>query len=78
MNTTNKNEGNEDPEIRSPKLIGTIYIILGLVGLAFSVYALITTLGMVPLFGTVTAGVLIGLLSIIIIIYGYRVFRRDY
>jgi len=78
MNTSNDNNGAEEPEEKHPRLWGIIYILIGINGLAFSVYALIQSLGMVPLYGTVTAGVLIGLLSIIIIIYGFRVFKRDY
>jgi hypothetical protein len=78
MNTSNGINKNEEPEEKSPKFWGVIYILIGINGLIFSAYALIDSLSMVPLFGTVTAGVLIGLLSIIIIIYGYRVFNRDY
>lgn len=78
MDNSNSTKQDEEPEEKSPRLWGVIYILIGINGLAFSVYALIQSLGMVPLYGTVTAGVLIGLLSIIIIIYGYRVFKRDY
>ncbi len=73
------NEKDKEPEEKNPRLWGVIYILIGITGLAFSVYALIYSLGiMIPLYGTVTAGILIGLLSIIIIIYGYRVFKKDY
>jgi len=78
MGNSNENKKEEEPEEKHPRLWGVIYILIGIDGLAFSIYALISSLGMVPLYGTVTAGVLIGLLSIIIIMYGYRVFNRDY
>jgi hypothetical protein len=78
MDSLNRNKKDEEPEEKSPRLSGSICMILGVSGLAFSVYTLISSLGMVPLYGTVTAGVFIGFLSIIIIIYGYRVFNRDY
>jgi hypothetical protein len=78
MVNSNENNKHEEPEEKHPKLWGIIYILIGINGLTFSVFALVHSLGMVPLFGTVTAGMLIGLLSIVIIIYGYRVFKRDY
>ncbi|HTB31502.1 MAG TPA: hypothetical protein VK808_05720 [Bacteroidia bacterium] len=78
MVNSNENNKNEEPEEKHPRLWGIIYMLIGINGLAFAVYALLRSLSMVPLFGTVTAGVLIGLLSFIIIIYGYRVFNRDY
>jgi polyferredoxin len=74
----NSNEKDKEPEEKNPRFWGIIYILIGITGLAFSVYALIYSIGMIPLYGTVTAGVLIGLLSIIIIIYGYGVFNRNY
>jgi hypothetical protein len=78
MGNSNSTKKGEEPEEKNPRLWGVIYIVIGVCGLAFSGYALIDSLSMVPLFGTVTAGMLIGLLSIIIIIYGYRVFKRNY
>ena len=78
MHDPNENNSVEEPEKRNPRLWGIIYVIIGIDGLAFSVYALVDSLGMVPLYGTVTAGVLIASLSILIIIYGYRIFNRDY
>ena len=78
MDTSKESKKDEEPEEKHPKLWGIIYILIGINGLVFSVFALIHSLSMVPLFGTVTAGMLVGFLSIIIIIYGYRVFSRDY
>lgn len=78
MSASDESNKDEEPEEKHPKLLGVIYMGLGIIGVAFSAYALIQSLGMVPLFGTVTAGMLVGLLSIIIIIYGYRVFNKDY
>lgn len=78
MGNSNEKKKDEEPEEKNPRLWGVIYIVIGINGLVFSGYALIDSLSMVPLFGTVTAGMLIGLLSIIIILYGYRIFNRDY
>lgn len=75
-NPNNKSE--EEPEEKKPKFWGTIYILLGILGIAFSTYELIHSIGMVPLYGTVTTAILVGVLSILIIIYGYRVIKRDY
>jgi len=78
MDNSDENKKDGEPEEKSPRLWGVIYILIGINGLVFSVFALMRSLSMVPLFGTVTAGMLVGLLSIIIILYGYRVFNRDY
>jgi hypothetical protein len=78
MNNSDENKKDGEREEKSPRLWGVIYIVIGINGLVFSGYALIDSLSMVPLFGTVTAGMLIGLLSIMIILYGIRVFNRDY
>jgi|GEM_PF-1232976 hypothetical protein len=67
-----------EPEQKRPKFWGTVYILLGMISLAFSVYSLINSFGTVPLYGTVTASVLIGALGIFLIIYGYRILKRDY
>jgi len=65
-------------DVKSPKLWGFVYIILGIIGLATSLYSGYYDLyNIVPLFGTVVAGVLIAALSILIIIYGYRLIKRD-
>lgn len=72
------NELNDAPERKKPKLWGTIYFILGIGSLTFSIATLIHSFGMVPLYGTVTAAVLIGALGIFLIIYGYRIIRKDY
>jgi len=68
----------EEGEQKSPKLWGFFYFILGITGLAFSIYTLINSFGMVPLYGTATASLLIGALSILFVFYGYRVIKRDY
>jgi len=60
-------------------LWGPFYFILGIAGLCISGYALLHDFGnIVPLFGTVMAGVLTGALSILVILYGYRIIRRDF
>jgi hypothetical protein len=62
-----------------PKLLGSLYILLGLIGLAFAAYSLLNNKpDIVPVFGTVMSGAFIGVLSIFVIIYGYRVFGKDY
>jgi len=82
MNNQNANlpEDNDDkdPEVKKPKFWGSIYIVLGIGGLSFSIYTLLDSFGTVPLYGTVTASVLVGALSIFFIFYGYRIFTRDY
>ncbi|HTB07108.1 MAG TPA: hypothetical protein VK806_09170 [Bacteroidia bacterium] len=78
MNNSDNNVGKEGPEEKRPKLWGAIYMLLGVIGLAFSAYELLNSIGMVPLYGTVTTASLAGVLSILIIIYGYRVMNRDY
>jgi hypothetical protein len=78
MNNSDNNVDKEGPEEKRPKLWGAIYMLLGVIGLAFSAYELLNSIGMVPLYGTVTTASLAGVLSILIIIYGYRVMNRDY
>lgn len=75
---TDETDMDDEAEKKNPKLWGAAYVVLGLLGLAFSVYALVSSFGMVPLYGTVTAGVLVGFISLVLIAYGYRVFKRDY
>jgi hypothetical protein len=78
MNNSDRNTNDEEAAERNPRLWGIIYIIIGVDGLVFSIYALLDSLGMVPLYGTVTAGILIGLMSILIIMFGYKVLRKNY
>jgi hypothetical protein len=69
----------EDPEENKPRLWGFFYLILGISCLAFSIYTVLYDLeSIVPLYGTVMTGVLLGALSIFIIIFGYRIIKRDY
>lgn len=68
----------EEAERKHPKLWGVAYIVLGMIGIGFSVYALLGNIGVVPVFGAITTGALIGFISLILIAYGYRVFNRDY
>jgi len=57
---------------------GFVYLVIGIVGLSFSVYStLYDLLNIVPIYGTVMAGLLIGVLSLFIIIYGVRIIKRD-
>ncbi len=75
----NKND-NFDLDIGTdrPVLWGSFCFILGLLGLAFSIFSGYYDFeNSIPLFGTVIAGILIGAISILIIIYGYRVMRKD-
>jgi hypothetical protein len=62
-----------------PKVVGTAYIIVGLLGLVLAVCSVFCNLlGVLPWIGTVISGAFIGALSILTIIYGCRVFDRDY
>ncbi|HTB05552.1 MAG TPA: hypothetical protein VK806_01280 [Bacteroidia bacterium] len=78
MNTSNENNSNEEPEVKKPKFWGTIYFILGIVGLICSIYILWNCTNMVPLAGAATGGILLGALSILLIVFGYRVINKDY
>jgi len=63
---------------KRPKFWGSVYLIIGIGGLAACLYTGYYDLyNIVPLFGTVIAGVLIAAISVLIIIYGYRMMRRD-
>jgi membrane protein implicated in regulation of membrane protease activity len=53
-------------------------MLAGITGLTTSIYSgYYDMYNIVPLFGTVIAGVLIAALSILMIVYGYRLFKRD-
>lgn len=79
MNKSEKEKSSEkDDGEKNSMLSGIFYFILGLLGLAFSIFSGYYDFeNIVPLFGTVIAGILIGALSILIIIYGYRIMRKD-
>jgi hypothetical protein len=76
--STEEKDMDDEAERKHPVLWGVAYIILGLIGLCFSAYALIGNMGIVPLYGAVTAGVLVGAISLLLIAYGYRIMRKDY
>jgi len=62
-----------------PKLLGSLYILLGLIGLAFAGYSILNNRpDILPMLGTGISGAFIGALSVLILIYGYRVFGKDY
>lgn len=64
--------------VKRPRLWGSFYLILGIAGLGASLYSGYYDLqNIVPLFGTVIAGVLTCAISILIILYGYRMIRKD-
>jgi hypothetical protein len=83
MDTSEKDKTPEDEfdfarGVKHPKLWGFIYLLFGIIGLATSLYSGYYDLyNIVPLFGTVIAGVLIAAVSMLIIIYGYRLIRKD-
>jgi hypothetical protein len=67
-----------EKESKRQKLWGAFYMILGMAGLAASLYSGYYDLyNIVPLFGTVMAGLLTCAISILIILYGYRMMRND-
>lgn len=75
MATTEKKK----KDIMHPKVLGTIYIALGILGIAFAAVSIFFDIkDIFPLFGTVLSGAFVGALSILVLIYGYRVFRKDY
>ncbi len=78
MSNPEQNTSNETEEERRSKIWGAIYIILGIVGLAFSVYFLLNCSEMAPLIGAIGGVVFFVLLSILVIIFGYRVINKDY
>lgn len=83
MNNSEKDKTPEtkddfDIDVKRPKFWGSFYMILGIAGLGASLYSGYYDLyNIVPLFGTVIAGVLTCAISILIIIYGYRMLRKD-
>lgn len=67
-----------EKDSRRSKIWGSFYLILGIGGLVFSIFSLWHDIGgIVPLYGTVMASILVGAISLLILIYGYRVIRRD-
>jgi hypothetical protein len=80
MNTTPAETEKKPKKFKMhPKLLGGFYIALGILGLLFAGYSILyNLLDIVPLFGTATSGAFVGVLSVFIIIYGYRVTDRDY
>jgi hypothetical protein len=73
-----KYESDLDMGVKRPKLWGSFYLVLGLGGLAASFYSGYNNIyKLVPLFGTVIAAALTSAISILIIIYGYRMMRKD-
>lgn len=73
-----KDDLDMDEDTKRPKLWGPFYLIIGFAGLIFSGYSVFHSLDkLVPLYGTAMTGVLIGAISLLLIVYGYRVIRRD-
>ncbi|MGP8214935.1 MAG: hypothetical protein ACLQQ4_05175 [Bacteroidia bacterium] len=64
--------------MKNVKLRGSFCIVGGIIGLGFSVQILFNCSEITPLFGAITGGVLLGVLSIFIMILGYRIIKRDY
>ena len=73
-------ENNNDnlSDVKNPIRWGILYIIFGIIGLAVSIYAVKNSFDIVPIFGTVMAGMSTGALSIFIIVYGYRIMKKDW
>ncbi len=78
MSNTDQNNRSDESEEKSAKIWGAIYICLGIIGLVFSAYLLINCGEITPLIGAIIGGVLFGVLSILVIIFGYRVIKRDF
>jgi hypothetical protein len=78
MSNLNENTDEEEPEVKNPKLWGIIYLLLGIAGLIYSGYLLANCNQIVPFIGAATGGVLLGALSIFLIVFGYRVIKKDY
>lgn len=67
-----------DLEPRRPNIWGPFYLVLGIGGLLFSIFSLWHHIaGIVPLYGTIMTSVLIGAISLLMLVYGYRVMKRD-
>jgi hypothetical protein len=69
---------NKDTPKKSPKLWGTIYIIFGMMGLASALYLIMHSEEIGPMLPTILAGSLLGALSIVAIVFGYRVMNKDF
>jgi hypothetical protein len=78
MKNPNKNNDNRELKGRNPRLLGLIYILLGITGLCFSLFALVYSLETAPLYSTLTIFSMVSLLSILLILYGYQVIKKDY
>lgn len=77
MKTASTN--NKKPFRLHPKLLGAVYIMLGIIGLGFAFLTLFSNLkDIYPVFGATISGAFVGALSVLILIYGYRVFSKDY
>ena len=75
-------ENDKTPELdqgdKRPKMWGVLYLVAGITGICISIYSGFYDLkNIVPLFGSVVAGILVAALSILMMIYGYRLLRRD-
>jgi len=78
MDTSEKDKLPDSNNDDKSSVWGIFYLLVGIVGLAFSIFSGYYDFeNIVPLFGTVIAGVLIAALSILMIIYGYRIMKRD-
>jgi len=72
------NEPEKTKESDWSKVWGLIYLMIGIASLCFSIYSIMYDIkNIVPIYGTMIASVLIGALAILVIIYGYRVFKKD-
>jgi len=78
MDKEDEKNDQDAPEVRNPKRWGIFYIVLGIAGLCFSVSIVLKSSDIVPLVGAVTSGALLGVLSLFMIILGYRVLKKDY
>lgn len=77
-NPVPKDNFDMDNDAKRPNLWGTFYLLLGIGGLIFSIYSIVNSIGgTVPLFGPIMASVLTGAISMLFIVYGYRVIRKD-
>jgi hypothetical protein len=59
-------------------LWGALYIIYGIAGIIISILAIKSGFGIVEVIGPVIAGAFIGIISVFLMIYGYRLIKFNW
>ena len=74
-----KKNAEEDRANRLSMLWGLLYLILGLMGILISIFSVAYNLeNIVTQSANLIAGAFTGILSVLIILYGYRIMKKNY